>query len=198
MGRFSFSRGRTVDVKMLGPEWRHRMIDVCGVGKFRRRDQRDVFITHLHLDHLPLKEYILGANLRFFSPKTYLANVEKIYGDTFEICEYDDVIETEHTSIHGRKYIKVKTYCFFLGETLVIPECDDPNKLLREYSPKFTIIFIAHQSHFHLVDFNNRRKDVFILDNRVWEPYAPNIIPKIVFSSAQSDIELYRKYFKPL
>lgn len=193
VNRFS---GGSVSVKMLGPEWRHRMIDVCGMGEFRRRKQRAVFITHLDSDHLPLKEYVLGANLRFFTSSTYLKRLEEMYGDVFEVCEYTDVIETEHTTKHGRKYIRVKTFGFFFKEALVVPECDNPDELIKEYSPRFTMIFVAYQSHIHPVSFNNRRRDVFILDNRVWKPWAPNIIPKIVFSSTASDAELYRKYFK--
>lgn len=44
------------------------------------------------------------------------------------------------------------------------------------------MIFVSYQSHSHPAGFNNGRRDVFILDNRIWKPYAPNIIPKIVMS----------------
>jgi len=173
------------------------MIDVCGAGAVRRQKQRDVFITHLHLDHLPLKEFVTGANIRFFTSSYYLTGLKELYGNSFEICEYRDVVATEHTTMLGRKYVKVETFGFFFKEALVIPECNNPNDLIKEYAPRFTFIFVAHQSHSHIVEFNNRRKDVFILDNRAWKPYAPNIIPKIVFSSSPSDVELFRRHFKP-
>lgn len=187
---------RCVDVKMLGSEWWRRMVDVCGVGTFRREKRREVFITHLHLDHMPLKEYIAGAKVRFYVAPAYLTDVMKAYGDSFEVCEYRDIIETAHTALYNQKYVKVKTFGYFFGDELVIPECDGPDDLIKEYSLKTAFIFVAHQSHNHPVSFNNRRRDVFIIDNSTWKPYAPNVIPKIVFSSAPSDAELYRKHFR--
>jgi hypothetical protein len=77
---------------------------------------------------------------------------------------------------------------------MVIPESDNPDKLIEEYRPKFAFMFVAYQSHQHPVSFNNHRRDVFILHNKIWRPYAPNIIPKIVFSSTKEDKELFTKY----
>jgi len=187
--------GRHVSVKMLGPEWRHRMIDVCGIGTFRRAEYRDVFVTHIHLDHLPLKEYIAGARLKFFTAPEYYSALIKRYGGEFEVCEYTDIIRTSHTTLIGRQFVKVNTYGFFWKDALLVPESDDVASLIKEYAPKFALVFISYQSHLHPVSFNNRRGDVFIVDNRVWKPYAQNVIPKIAFSCTEEDRELYEKYF---
>jgi len=198
MNRFSFSRGRTVDVKMLGPEWRHRMIDVCGIGVYRKDTWREVFITHLDPDHLPLKEHIAGGLLKFRVPKEYFCHVSKIYGELFEVEEYSDVLRLEHTTLWpGRgKYVTRAAYAFFIRDSMVIPECDNPDQLIKEYGPKLAFVLVSYQSHNHLSGFNNYRRDVFIVHNKVWKPYAPNIIPKIVFASTSDDRELFHKYVK--
>jgi len=171
------------------------MIDVCGVGAFRRTERKDAFVTHTHLDHLPLKEYIAGAQLRFFTAAEYCPALIKKYGDKFEVCEYTDVIKTSHTTLVGKQFVKVNTYGFFWKEALLVPESDDVELLIAEYAPEFAFIFVSHQSHLHPVDFNNGRKDVFIVDNRVWKPYASNVIPKIAFSCSKEDRELYERHF---
>jgi hypothetical protein len=187
--------GKPVSVKMLGPEWRHRMIDVCGVGVFRRKEERLTYITHLDLDHLPLKEYVLGAKIRFFTASKFMRGLEAFYGGAFDVCEYNDVLMLKHTTISGkRKIVEKETCAFFIGEAMIIPECDDPDKLIMEYRPKFAFIFVSQQSHQHPVSFNNHRRDVFILHNKVWTPYAPNVIPKIVFSSTEEDKKMFTNY----
>jgi len=168
------------------------------LGVFNHRSWRDVFVTHTHLDHLLLKEYVSGAKLRFYTSKEYFDEVVRRYGDVFEVTEYTDVVKTVHTSLTGRKFERVETTCFFVEECLVIPESDEPQRLIEEYAPKFAFVFVAFQSHFHPVDFDNSRKDVFIVDNRVWKPYAPNVVPKIAFSCSKSDRKLYEQYFKKL
>ena len=185
---------REVNVRFLGSEWRHRMFDVCGVGWFRRREERDVFITHLDPDHLPLKEYVIGAPLRFFAAGDLLPALLRRYGDSFEVAEYDDVLRLEHTTVSKGRFVTRTTYAFFIRNAMVIPECNSPNRLIREYSPRFAFLFVSYQSHRHPVGFNNRRRDVFILHNKVWKPYAPNVIPKIVFSYTEEDREFYNRY----
>lgn len=183
-----------VDVKMLPPEWRHRIVDVCGVGPFKRTELRDVFVTHTHLDHLLLKEYVHGARLRFFTAKKYLPEITGKYGDIFEVCEYRDVAEVHHTTRHGNRFVSVASFVYFIKDAVIIPESDNPGELIREYAPRFAFTFVSRQSHLHPVSFNNRRRDIFILDNAVWRPYAPNIIPKIAFSCSKEDRELYRRF----
>ena len=170
------------------------MFDVCGIGEFRRREERDVFITHLDPDHLPLREYILGAPSRFYTAADIPPALRKRYGGSFEVAEYDDVLKLKHTTISNRRFVTKTAYAFFLKEAMIIPECDDPDALIREYSPKFTFLFVSYQSHNHLVKFNNHRRDVFILNNKVWRPHAPNVIPKIVFSCTREDREFYNRY----
>jgi len=187
--------GRQVSVKMLGPEWRHRIIDVCGVGAFKRSEERLAYITHLDPDHLPLKEYILGAKVRFFTAPKFVKGLDAFYGGAFEVCEYSDVLMLKHATVTGRgKVVERETCAFFMGEAMVIPECDDPDGLIKEYKPRFAFIFVAQQSHRHPVGFNNNRRDVFILHNKVWKPYAPNVIPKIVFSSTREDREAFTNH----
>ena len=189
------NRVNCVSIRMLGLEWRHRMIDVCGVGVFKRTELRDVFITHLHLDHLPLTEYIYGAKLRFFTASIYISEVAAKYGDMFEVCEYNDVAEVRHTSRHGNRFVMVPTIIFFFKDVAVIPEVDDPDGLIREYAPRYAFLFVSRQSHSHPASFNNRRRDVFIVDNNAWRPYAPNIVPKIVFSCTGEDRELFSRFY---
>jgi len=193
----NFARG-FVDVKMLGPEWRHRMIDVCGIGVFRKREEREVFITHLDSDHLPLKEHVAGSRLKFRAPAPLLAILTERYGDSFEVQEYSDVLKLEHMtfSVNKRKLVSRTTYAFFIKDSIIIPECDTPDRLIEEYRPRFAFVLVCYQSHNHISGFNNRRRDVFIVHNKVWKPYAPNVIPKIVFSSASEDVELFHKYLK--
>ena len=192
MSRFS---GDCVDVKMLPQEWWHRMIDVCGVGVFERRVARDVFITHLDPDHLPLREYVAGSRLTFLSAPKLVDELARKYRG-FEVIEYRDVLELEHTTLSSGRHVLKTAYAYFIEDCVVIPECDDPDELICEYKAKLHFLFVSHQSHHHPVSFNNNRRDVFILDNRVWKPYAPNIIPKIVFSSTRDDEELFKSYFQ--
>jgi len=187
--------GKHVTVKMLGAEWRHRMVDVCGVGVFRRKDERLVYITHLDSDHLPLKEHVLGANMRFFTASKFVKKLEVFYGGAFDVYEYSDVLMLRHTTINSkRRIVERETCAFFVGEAMIIPECDDPDELIREYRPRVAFIFVAQQSHQHPVGFNNHRRDVFILHNKIWKPYAPNVIPKIVFASTGEDRRLFKSY----
>ncbi|MEM2045446.1 MAG: hypothetical protein QXO20_04620 [Candidatus Bathyarchaeia archaeon] len=104
------------------------MIDVCGIGVYRKDTWREVFITHLDPDHLPLKEHIAGGLLKFRVPKEYFCHVSKIYGELFEVEEYSDVLRLEHTTLWpGRgKYVTRAAYAFFIRDSMVIPECDNP------------------------------------------------------------------------
>jgi hypothetical protein len=151
--------GKPVSVKMLGPEWWHRMIDVCGVG----------------------------------APK-FVEKLNAFYGKAFNIFEYNDVLMMKHTTFSEGRFVEKDVCAMFIGNAMVIPESDNPDKLIEEYRPKFAFMFVAYQSHQHPVSFNNHRRDVFILHNKIWRPYAPNIIPKIVFSSTKEDKELFTKY----
>lgn len=58
-----------------------------------------------------------------------------MYGDSFEVCEYSDVIEVDHMPIHGARAAKVKAFGFFFKDELVLPECNNPSKLIDEYKP---------------------------------------------------------------
>jgi len=185
--------GRPPRPKRLRNEWHRRIIDVCGLGIFSRIQQRIVYITHLHRDHLPLKEYVAGANLKFCTGPRYVKLLQEKYRD-FEVIEYTDVVEVEHTYPYAGRYRVTKTYVFFIGDGIIIPECDNPSEVIREYEAKVTLVFVSQQSHNHLSNFNNRRDDVYILDNRTWERNKPNIIPKIVFSSTDEDRRLYLEY----
>jgi hypothetical protein len=180
--------GKHVSVEMLGPEWWHRMIDVCGVGTFRREKERSIYVTHLDLDHLPLKEHILEANVRFFTAPKFMKELSAFYGDAFSVHEYDDVLMLKHSTVRGGRVIQRLTCAFFIGEAMIIPECDSPDKLIEEYRPKFALMFVAQQSRQHSAGFSDHRRDVFILHNKVWKPYAPNVIPKIVFSSTDKNL----------
>ncbi len=195
MNNFS---GDCVDVKMLPREWYHRMVDVCGVGVFDKRQWRDVFITHLDSDHLPLKEAIAGAKIKFYVARGLVPAIQKAYGDAFEVVEYTDVLKLKHTTLtfraRGMKFVEKATYAYFIHDAVVLPESDNIDRLVEEYKPKFTFLFTAYQSHSHPVNFNNHRRDVFILHNKVWKPYAPNIVPKIVFSCSTDDRALYDRY----
>jgi hypothetical protein len=186
--------GKPVSVKMLGSEWWHRMIDVCGVGMFRRDRERHGYITHLDPDHLPLKEYVLNAKVRFFTAPKFVEKLSAFYGKAFNIFEYNDVLTMKHTTFSEGRFVEKDVCAMFIGNAMVIPESDNPDKLIEEYRPKFAFMFVAYQSHQHPVSFNNHRRDVFILHNKIWRPYAPNIIPKIVFSSTKEDKELFTKY----
>lgn len=185
-----------VNVKILGSEWWHRMIDVCGVGTYRKEAWREVFITHLDPDHLPLKEHVAGGLLKFKVSEEHFCYISKTYGDLFEVEEYGDVLRLEHTTLwlSRRKYVTRTTYAFFIKDSMVIPECDNPDQLIKEYRAKFAFILVSYQSHNHLSGFNNHRGDVFIVHNKVWKPYAPNIIPKIVFASTSEDKDLFNRH----
>ena len=185
------------NVKKLDRSWYGYMFDVCGLGRFNRFTDRKVFITHLHEDHLPAAEFIVGARLKFYTGGDYvevLREKYKPYGIPVE--EYTDVVKLDHTFIYGRVR-STKTYGFFVKDSIIIPECDNPEILIREYKPKMAFIFVFHQSHNHLVGFNNGRNDIFLLDPRVWSPYKPNVIPKIVPSLSPED-QQYIKHLRIL
>ena len=169
------------------------MFDVCGIGEFRRREERDVFITHLNLDHLPLKEYVADARMRFYVAPPIFQEVHRRYGDVFDVEEYSDILMVEDEYLYMGRTRRNYAFAYFIHDAVVVPECCNASELIEEYSVKYAFVFVFKQPRSHFSDFNNHRRDVFILDNSVWRPYAPNIIPKIVF--AESDRKAFSKYF---
>jgi hypothetical protein len=97
--------GKPVSVKMLGSEWWHRMIDVCGVG----------YITHLDPDHLPLKEYVLNAKVRFFTAPKFVEKLSAFYGKAFNISEYNDVLMMKHTTFSEGRFVEKDVCAMFIG-----------------------------------------------------------------------------------
>lgn len=162
------------------------LLDVCGVVPFSRSHYKSAFITHMHKDHLPLRERVRGIIL--YTGRAYVDSLKRFYG---EACEYTDVLELDHTYPYEGKIRTVKTYGFFIKEVLFIPECDNPEEILKEYSPKVSLVCVSRQSRQHPVDFKGR-DDVYIVDNGSWFKYKPNVIPKVVFSEA--DRQYYGRY----
>jgi len=169
------------------------MFDVCGIGFFRREEERDVFIIHLDLDHLPLKDYIAGARMKFYVAPPIFQEVFRRYGEAFEVEEYSDILMVKGEYFYMGRTRGNYAFVYFIHDAVVIPECCNASELIEEYGLKYTFVFVFKQPRSHFSDFNNRRRDVFILDNSVWRPYAPNVIPKIVF--AESDRKTFREHF---
>jgi hypothetical protein len=141
-----------------------------------------------------LKQALAGFRLRFYTGSKYVERLQKRYGG-FPVEEYTDVLELEHGYYYMERWMRTKAYAFFIKDAIVIPECNNPEKLIEEYRLRMAFIFVAYQSHNHLTGFNNNRNDVFILDNRVWEPYKPNIIPKVVLSNSLEDRKIFEEFW---
>jgi hypothetical protein len=169
--------------------WRKYLLDVCSFEK-RINVKRAVFITHLHLDHLPLQDVIrfTGSTIKCATP--LIPYLRRRYRNC-EIEEYRDYVKTYHTNYYvGRKPAQTETFCYFFENVALIPESDEASELIKEYESKYAFIFLSKQPRNHLsswkkIPFDPER--TFILDNSVWRAYAPNIVPKVV--PAASDEE---------
>lgn len=165
--------------------WSPFLFDVCGVGReMATRINREIFLTHTHNDHLPLPQ-VLGEGARIHVASPLLSRMQRIYQNRAIIEEYTDYIETEHTLIVNNRVASVPAYCYFVNDAIVIPEADNAADLVSEYRAKYVFLFVFKQPRAHLGNaFDNCRDDLFLLDVSVWQPYRPNVIPKITFSNA--------------
>jgi len=108
---------------------------------------REVFITHLHEDHLSLKQFIAGARLKFYTGERYVKPLERKYSDLeIPVEEYRNVLVLHHCFMHSEtgKIRETETYGFFIKDSLGIPECDEPAKLIEEYKLKTLFLFIFY------------------------------------------------------
>ena len=178
--------------KELVERWKHTMFDVCGVGReVKTQVNREVFLTHTHNDHLPLAQVLAsGITMRVAPP--LLSRIQRIYGEKVVAEEYSDFVESKHTLMVNNRITTAPTFAYFIKDTVLIPESDNASELVEQYKAKYVFCFAFKQPRNHFGNaFNNRRGDVFILDNSVWSPYAPNIIPKITY--ALSDEEEFKR-----
>ena len=176
--------------------WKNKLFDVCGIGQKNptQKLQREIFITHTHRDHLPLRLLVAPGTKIHVAPPL-LPRVQKIYPQAV-VEEHLDYFTTEHTLIANGRITRAESYGYFIKDLVVIPESDHATQLVKEYKSKVTFVFAFKQPRNHLGGhFNNHRRDVFILDNTTWRRYRPNIIPKIVF--AESDRETYQRWIVP-
>ncbi|HDH44831.1 MAG TPA: hypothetical protein ENG66_05510 [Thermococcus sp.] len=161
-------------------KWGKFAFDVCGVGRSKMfQVSRNIFITHTHNDHLPLRE-ALSKEAKIFVASPLLPRIQRLYPH-LTIEEYTDYLQTEHTFIANGRVTKAVTFGYFIHSLVLIPESDHAEKILEEYRSRYTLVFAFKQPRNHFGElFNNHRRDIFLLDNTVWKPYAPNIIPKII------------------
>ena len=179
--------------------WKGTMFDVCGVGKENRLQvNRNVFLTHTHNDHLPLAQVLAqGITVRVASP--LMSRMEKIYGNRIILEEYTDFLEAKHTFIANNKVTAAPAYAYFMQDAMLIPEADNAAEIIAQYKAKYVFCFAFKQPRGHFGNqFDNKRNDVFILDNSVWNPYAPNIIPKITYAITDEEAYLKRLRQPPL
>jgi hypothetical protein len=189
-------RGEIMKSVKLGSEWQRRLLDVCGL-RFTKSEPMEAFITHLHRDHLPFREEILNSQLVFKVPEYLIDPLRCKYPRTkIEIEVYTDVMRLPHTfRLSDGRFQTTDSYAYFIGNALVIPECNEPARVLEEYRAKVVFTLVFHQSHNHLIQrFDHNRDDIdFLVDNRTWDKYKENVIPKVVYSRVSDDIELYRR-----
>lgn len=158
--------------------------DVCG----QKASLEKYFITHQHLDHLPAK---VGVKLVCAPP--LLDVLEKKLKEVlgfYEVEEYRDFFETKHMFFNGVKFEPVKTYGYFVGSDIaVIPESIDAERFLCEYAVKGLIVIFFKQPRDHLEGCRIRSplqlpENCWFADPSSWKRYAPNVLPKVVFSLA--------------
>lgn len=181
---FRESRKRAVLPQELG-------YDVCGLQPFNQ-----TLLTHQHLDHLPARKVrILCAPILLKTIALKMGGLLRVY----EVEEYTDCFETEHWFFNGNRWVKIKTYGYFIGNVAVIPESVDADSYVEEYSLKGLVVVCFKQPRSHLNNGNKLRSpchlpaNCYFADPSTWSRYAPNVLPKVVPSIA--DIKRFGQYW---
>lgn len=179
-------------MEKLGKEWQRRIIDVCGIAPFDPQTPTEIYLTHLHKDHMPLVHQ-LGKHVKFMVAEELVNEVEKRYGVVGRVQPCDDVLKLEHMYRVGMRIRGTHTYAYFIGNAMIIPECTTPRTILTEYKPKVALVFSFHQAHTDTLEpFSNTDPNIdYLLDNKTWHPYRENVIPKVLYSSTLEDRQLY-------
>jgi len=160
--------------------------DGCGDPKLK--DVINVFlVTHTHTDHLPVARGIL-----LLCAGSLIDPIEAIYrryGIHVEIQEYDDCLPLEHSFLKNlpsgqKKVDTVPVFGYFYHDVLVIPECDNYYRLLKDYRVQGLIIVFFKQPRNHPTVGPRINawdvSDCYFADPSSWRRYAPNVLPKIV------------------
>ena len=153
------------------PRWLRRIIDVCSL----RRPGQDVMFK------IPKDD----TNL--------LKLVERRYPDA-RIDIHENTLKVPHASFDPRrgKHEKGFSHCFFQDGVLIVPECDDPEGIIKEHREKVNIITAFKRSPRHCVISKVPGDIDYIIDPTTWfyRNTDPSIIPKVFFSSVPDDVEM--------
>jgi len=114
---------------------RHRMLQEKG-------RKRCVFITRLDLDHLPLKDYIAGARMKFYVAPPIFQGILRRYGEAFEVEEYSDILMVKDEYLYMGRTRGNYAFIYFIHDAVVIPECCNASELIEEYGLKYAFVFV--------------------------------------------------------
>lgn len=159
---------------------------VCGLG-----NPENFYISQTHLDELPA---VTGAVIHAAPPllqelqETRSFYLKEEFGNKF--VEFKgECIRTQHAAFYplpngGLKLKHANSYCYVVGVYGYIDESMEGPQLLQKFREKGLVPLYHWQSRTH---FNSGRAithrdlpDGYLLDNRTWQSYAPNVIPKCV------------------
>lgn len=159
---------------------------VCGLG-----NPETFFVSQIHLDELPA---VTGATI-YAAPPLMQELREKRpfymreeFGNKF--VEFDgEWVKTQHAAFYelpngGLKLKYASSYCYIVGAYAYIDESVEGEQLLRKFREKGLAPLYHWQSRNHFnggyAVTHRDLPDGYLLDNRRWERYAPNVIPKCV------------------
>lgn len=190
-------------IKKLGSEWQRIILDVCGLRRPEKEDEISIYQSHLHLDHVALPGDLIDKKAIFKAPGTLVDDLKRKYrkamrvNPKIQIEEYTDVLKVPHTSYNPKlgKWKSGFSFVFFIkaskGTALVVPECDIPAEIVREYKADVNIVMAFARSRRHQVTFFDYVDVDYIVDNRIWffTNTDSHTIPKVLFSMTREDIE---------
>ena len=142
---------------------------------------------------MPFKPALIGSQVKFMIAEDLYDDVKKQYGDVAEIETWGDTLKLEHMFIAAGIHRATWTYGYFVDGVLILPECTKPRTTLKEYKPKASIVLCSRQSHNQILEpFSNNDPDIdYFVDNKVWNPYRRNVIPKRIHADIRVDILKY-------
>ena len=177
----------------LGAKWYWRVVDVCGL---RRPEGRvEVFLTHNHSDHRILPSELRGFKVNIWTPNEALRSIIQRTYPWARVEIWRDTLRLQHTSLVRGRFEKTDAHGYFVDRALVIPECDNPLEVVREYRERINILMVFRRSPRFCVSRIPVEEVDYLLDPSRWffENREPKVIPKVFFSSTPQDRELFER-----
>ena len=159
---------------------------VCGLGS-----PQAFYVSQIHLDELPA---VTDATI--IAAKPLLQELQEkrsfYFREEFnnKFIEFKgEWVKTQHAAFYelpygGRKLKYASSYCYIVGVFAYIDESEEGPQLLRKFREKGLVPLYHWQSRNHLNSgYTITHRDLpdgYLLDNKTWRSYAPNVIPKCV------------------